>query len=269
MSRVLANRSREAVFLCYHSIAERGEPYLALPPELFERQLALLRRLGYRSGGLEDLERLRRGERLPRRTAFLTFDDGFRDNLLVAQPLMAEYGFHPIVFVLPPLLDEGRGFEWPELVEAHAREPQLLRSLTWDEVERMVEQGAEVGSHTLSHPHLPELDDERLTAELVESRRVLVERFGSCEMLAYPFGEWNPRVAGAAQDAGYRFAFSLPQGPQKAVGALCIPRLNVDFRDRPVRFFCKLRPGVRRLLLSEAGERLRNHRPARRVGGGQ
>jgi peptidoglycan/xylan/chitin deacetylase (PgdA/CDA1 family) len=261
MSRALGNRSREALFLCYHSIAERGMPYLSLAPDLFERQLSLLRRLGYRSGGLEDLSRLAGGERLSRPTAFLTFDDGFRDNYLVAQPLMAEYGYRPLVFVMPPFLDGGRGFEWPEMSEAHAEEPELLRSLTWEEVERMAELGAEFGSHTLTHPHLCELDDERLATELEESRRALEQRLGSCETLAYPFGEWDPRVARAAADAGYRFAFSLPQGPQQAVGELCIPRLNVDFRDSPARFLGKLLPIGRRLLLSSAGDRLRALRP--------
>jgi peptidoglycan/xylan/chitin deacetylase (PgdA/CDA1 family) len=264
VSHALGNRAREAVFLCYHSIAERGPPYLTLTPRLFERQLALLRRRGYRSGRLADLERLARGERLDRRAAFLTFDDGFRDNLLVAQPLMAEYGFHPIVFVMPPFLDDGRGFEWPEMATAHAENPDLLRSLTWPEAERMAELGAELGSHTLSHPHLRELGDERLEAELRESRRAIEERLGVCEALAYPFGEWDERVAHAAGDAGYRFAFSLPQGPQRAVGPLCIPRLNVDYRDRSARFRLKLRPSGRRLLLSGAGERLRGLRPSPR-----
>jgi peptidoglycan/xylan/chitin deacetylase (PgdA/CDA1 family) len=263
MSRTFANRAREAVFLCYHSIAERGEPYLALSPALFERQLALLRKLGYASGGVAELQRLSRGERLPRRTAFLTFDDGFRDNLLVAQPLMAEYGFRPLVFALPPLLDGGGGFEWPELVVAHARNPDVLRSLTWAELERMVELGAEVGSHTLTHPHLRALDDEALAEELEGSRRAFKHRLGACEMLAYPFGEWDARVARAAGRAGYRFAFSLPQGAQSDAGPLCIPRLNVDFRDSPARFRGKLHPLGRRLLLSRAGERLRRLRGGR------
>jgi peptidoglycan/xylan/chitin deacetylase (PgdA/CDA1 family) len=260
MSHALGNRSRQAVFLCYHSIAERGAPYLALSPGLFERQLAMLRRLGYRSGGLADLERLAVGERLPRPTVFITFDDGFRDNLLVAQPMMTEYGFRPLIFVMPPFVDAGRGFDWPELADAQAENPELLRSLTWPEVEQMVDLGAEFGSHTLSHPHLCELDDERLAAELGESRRAIEERLGACEMLAYPFGEWDARVARAAGDAGYRFAFSLPQGHQREIGPLCIPRLNVDFRDRPARFRCKLRPSGRRLLLSRSGERLRDLR---------
>jgi peptidoglycan/xylan/chitin deacetylase (PgdA/CDA1 family) len=264
VSRALGNRAREAVFLCYHSIAERGLPYLTLSPQLFERQLALLRRRGYRSGGLADLERLERGERLDRPAAFLTFDDGFRDTLAVAQPLMAEYGFHPIVFVIPPLLDGGRGFEWPEMAAAHAESPDLLRSLTWPEVERMAELGAEFGSHTLNHPHLRELGEERLDAELRGSRLAIEARLGVCEALAYPFGEWDARVARAARGAGYRFAFSLPRGAQRTVGPLCIPRLNVDYRDRPARFRLKLRPSGRRLLLSPTGERLRSLRPRAR-----
>jgi peptidoglycan/xylan/chitin deacetylase (PgdA/CDA1 family) len=236
-------------------------PYLALAPDLFEEQLATLRRLGFRSGGFADLARLAAGERLEGPTAFLTFDDGFRDNLLVAQPMMAEYGFRPLVFVLPPDLDEGRGFDWPEMVEAREENPDVMRSVTWHELERMVESGAEVGSHTLSHPHLPELDDDRLAAELVDSRRAIEGRLGGCDALAYPFGEWDGRVAAAASAAGYRFAFTLPQRHQREVGPLCIPRLNVDYRDRSSRFRLKLRPSGRRLLLSRTGDLLRAARP--------
>ena len=49
--RLLANRSPAAVFLCWHSISDAAPPYLAVPPELFDRQLALLRRLGFRATG--------------------------------------------------------------------------------------------------------------------------------------------------------------------------------------------------------------------------
>ncbi len=260
MSVLLGNRSRGAAFLCYHSIAERGAPYLALPPEIFERQLAQLKRRGYRSGGVEDLKLLARGERPSRPTVFLTFDDGFRDNAEVALPLALAYGFRPIVFVLPRHLEEGSGFEWPEVAETRAAEPELMRSLTWAQVDEMIGQGAEFGSHTLSHRHLPELDDEQLAYELAESRALIERRLGACETVAYPFGEWDERVAAAARAAGYEFAFSLPQGPQREVGPHCIPRVNVDRRDDGARFRFKLSAPGRRFLLSESAERVRGLR---------
>jgi peptidoglycan/xylan/chitin deacetylase (PgdA/CDA1 family) len=262
MSHAFDNRSARAVFLCYHSIAERGAPYLSLPRETFARQLSMLRRFGYRSGGVEDLRRLAAGERLPRRTVFLTFDDGFRDNADVAMPLLREHGFHPLIFLLPRHVDTGAALDWPEVAEYHAREPELMHSLTWPQVEELAALGAEFGGHTITHPHLRDLDDESLGRELGESRSLVEQHLGSCEVLAYPFGEWDARVARAAEAAGYRFAFSLPQGPQPEGGALYIPRINVDRRDHALRFAVKLTPIGRRLLLSDLGERLRDLRKA-------
>lgn len=254
----LGNRSAGVVFLCYHSIADRGEPFLALPPETFERQLALLRRLGFRSGTLADLDLLAEGGRPSGRTAFLTFDDGFKDTYQVALPLMREYGFRPLVFVLPRHLDTGAPLDWPEVAATALAEPELMRSITWEDVGAMREEGAEFGSHTLTHPHLPELDDATLETELGQSKALVEERLGRCDAIAYPFGDWDPRVAAAARRAGYRFAFSLPHGPQAEVDALCIPRINVDSRDRGSRFLAKLTPPARRLLLSSAGDRVRD-----------
>ena len=147
---------------------------------------------------------------LDRATAFLTFDDGFRDNFETALPLLHEYGFGAFVFVLPPLVDSGGALGWVEVAADRRRYPATMRSVTWAMLEQMKEGGFEVGSHTLTHPHLPELDDDALRDELWESRARIKERLGACDTLAYPFGEWSDRVAAAAADCGYRYAFSLP-----------------------------------------------------------
>jgi peptidoglycan/xylan/chitin deacetylase (PgdA/CDA1 family) len=259
----LANRSTAAVFLAYHSVAEQGAPFLTISPDLFERQLAMLRRLHFRSGTFEDLGRLARGERLPRPTAFLTFDDGYCDNHSTAMPLLVEYGFRPLVFLLPRHVDGGLPFDWPEVADDLAASPGELRSLTWDQVDEMAGEGAQFGSHTITHPHLCDLGDEDLARELEESRLRVAERLGRCDTIAYPFGEWDERVERAAATAGYSFAFSLPQGPQAATRPLCIPRVNVDRRDSGLRFALKVSAPGRRLLLSSAGDWLRD---ARRLG---
>ena len=247
---LLGNRAAAAAFLCYHSVSDDGPPFLSLPPAVFERQLATLRRLGWASGGSEDLRRLRAGQTPRQPLAFLTFDDGFADNEQVAMPLMQEYGMRPLVFVLPPLLDGGGSLAWPEVAERQRRHPEVMRAMDWRAVERMAEAGAEIGSHGMTHRSMTSLSPEELREELVDSRRILRERFGRCDVLAYPFGYWNGEVASAAAEAGYSFAFSVPSNGQPPSGPFAIPRVPVDQRDTGRRFEAKLAALGRRVLLS-------------------
>jgi peptidoglycan/xylan/chitin deacetylase (PgdA/CDA1 family) len=256
--RLLRNRSKRASFLCYHSIAAEGPRYLTISADLFERQLACLRRGGIRSGDLRLLGEAAEG-RLDRPTAFLTFDDGFLDNFETALPLLREYGFGALVFVLPPLVDSGGALEWAEVAADQRRYPTTMRSVTWAMLEEMKEAGFEVGSHTLTHPHLPELGDEALHEELWESRARIKQQLGTCDTLAYPFGEWSDRVAVAAADCGYRYAFSLPtKSGQRRATAHSIPRINVDYRDSERRFEAKLSAAGKRVILSPAIAALRH-----------
>jgi len=221
-----------------------------LTPQAFERQLDLLVRRGFRSGTRADLERLSSGGRSDGRCAFLTFDDGFVDTLTIALPRMSARGFTGMAFVLPRHLDTGAPLAWPEVAGEASRRPALMRSMDWPMVEKLVEAGWEVGSHTITHPRLPALSDEVLRQELLDSRRLIADRLGRCELLAYPFGEWDRRVAAAAAAAGYSFAFSLPFGHQLSADRLSIPRVMVDDRDAWWRFRFKLSRLGRRAIFS-------------------
>ncbi|HEY1854946.1 MAG TPA: polysaccharide deacetylase family protein [Solirubrobacterales bacterium] len=256
-------RTRDAVFLGYHALVENGPAFLSMSPAVFERQLEFLGGKGYRSGSRADLEALAAGRRLGGRHAFLTFDDGFLDTYEVARPLLAARGFTGFVFVLPRHLDHGAALDWPEVAGEVRRHPEVMCSMTWKMAEELAGAGWEVGSHTLTHPKLPELSDGELASELGESRQIVAERLGRCDTLAYPFGAWDERVERAAAAAGYRFAFTLPIESQPSAGPLSIPRLTIDDRDTVARYrakislpgrlalFSQLRPLVRRLRRHE------------------
>lgn len=252
MTDPLRNRGKHAVFLCYHSIADHGPPFVSVAGDAFERQLALLRRLGFESGSLDDLAALARGERPRARLAFLTFDDGYLDNHEVARPLLEAYGFRAILFVIPPLLDGGLPLAWPRVEARRRSHPEVMRSMTWAMAESMAEAGHDVGSHTLTHPRLPDLADAELERELRESRAQIEARLGRCSAIAYPFGVSSARVEVAAAAAGYSFGFTLPFGAQLEADAHAIPRISVDHRDDERRFRLKLTPAYRALALSRA-----------------
>lgn len=260
----LRGRSRRSIFLCYHSVTEDGPPYLSLRPATLEAQLRMLAEQGYRSGRRADLDLLAAGRAGRGKRAFLTFDDGFLDTVTTALPLMQEHGFTGIAFLLAGHLDRGDPLDWPEVAGEAARRPQLMRSIDWPMAERLIEAGWEIGSHGISHSHMTSLSDEELTQELLDSRRLLEQRLGRCDLLAYPFGDWDGRVARLAADAGYAFAFSLPFGEQRQATRLSIPRVMVDDRDASWRFRAKLTPLGRSALFSPLRPALRKllrHRP--------
>jgi peptidoglycan/xylan/chitin deacetylase (PgdA/CDA1 family) len=257
VSGLLLNRSPQAIFLCYHSVAPEGPRYLTVTAKLFERHLRILRDRGFVTGDLAALRALAAGEQVPP-TVFLTFDDGFVDNYETVLPLLETYGMRAFAFVLPPLVDDAAPLIWPEVEAWQAEFPTTMRSVDWEMVGRMSEGPFEIGSHTLTHPHLDALSGEALREELADSRRRVVERLGSCETIAYPFGAWSAEVARAAGEVGYRFGFTLPTGVgQRDATPLSIPRINVDYRDDERRFGLKLSSLGRRVLLSREAEATR------------
>jgi peptidoglycan/xylan/chitin deacetylase (PgdA/CDA1 family) len=69
-----------------------------------------------------------------------------------------------------------------------------------------------IGSHTLSHPILPTIDDETLEREVRDSRRVLEQRLGrTIDLFCYPNGTQDERVH-AAVARHYRAAVTTRYG---------------------------------------------------------
>ena len=65
----------------------------------------------------------------------------------------------------------------------------------------------------MTHARLTSLSAEAAHEEIHASRRRLEDRFGvSVDTFAYPWGEWNIRLADEVKDAGYRTAFTTHPG---------------------------------------------------------
>ena len=85
--------------LVYHRVNDDGDGFFpAVPVKVFEQQMAYVART-YRVLTIEDLvDRLVRGD-LPRNTLAITFDDGYRDTLTHAAPILARHGLPATVFL--------------------------------------------------------------------------------------------------------------------------------------------------------------------------
>jgi len=134
-------------------------------------------------------------------------------------------------------------------------EEEDLRVMSWEEVRRLAAAGWEVGSHTLSHPHLPELGDRVLEDELARSRGICEEQLQTaCETIAYPYGSHDERVLEATGAAGYRLAVTLEQRmfePISGRGPLDLPREGIFRETRRPKFVANTSRTIRRVRLSE------------------
>jgi peptidoglycan/xylan/chitin deacetylase (PgdA/CDA1 family) len=234
--------------LCYHAVSPRWPAELSVTPEALESQLGYLAKRGYR--GITFTEAVR-GTASGKSVA-ITFDDGYASTVRLARPILDRFGMPGTVFV-PTDFIGGGPMAWPGIDQwlGTEHEPELV-PMTWADARELADSGWEIGSHTKSHPHLTEIDDELLAQELLESRlaceRMLDRR---CDSIAYPYGDHDERVIAATEKAGYEAAATLPsQTPVPA--PLAWPRVGVFYHDSMTVFRVKVSPGVRRLRRSRA-----------------
>jgi peptidoglycan/xylan/chitin deacetylase (PgdA/CDA1 family) len=211
---------------------------LTVPEDAFREQLNFLKSSGYRSVSLQEFGDMIEGKTpLDVKSLLITFDDGYADNLQVAAPVLQASGFGATVFVMSEHLGKNNSDIWPlgdpgpngDLMDAN----QLL---DWARA------GFEIGSHTRTHPVLVHLNDDQLREELHGSRMALEALLGSpINALAYPGGEYDPRVEEMAGQSGYRTCFTTKAG-RSAIGdrLTSIRRVEVSASDTAMVFKIKI-----------------------------
>jgi peptidoglycan/xylan/chitin deacetylase (PgdA/CDA1 family) len=192
--------------LTYHRIdvLEPGLPAitrrLTVAPRDFAAQMRWLRRNGFHALTQRELfAALEHGAPLPPRPVLITFDDGYRDVLTYAAPVLHRLDMPATMYVITKRLS--------------GRDPSFL---TVPMLRRLERHGVEIGSHTVSHPDLTALSDRQLRSELVESRRTLERALRHpVQWLAYPYGAHDARVVEVARRAGYVLAVTTRHGDRQ------------------------------------------------------
>jgi peptidoglycan/xylan/chitin deacetylase (PgdA/CDA1 family) len=200
--------------LMYHKVNDLWPNPTTVPTAVFEEQMGLLGELGYTPVSLDAvLGHYLRGEPLPTGAVLLTFDDGYRDNLENALPILRRYEYPAVLFVPIGFLDDSRPLP-------HEESLRMLgirnHTVDWDELAELEAGGVRIESHGIGHRPLSELDPAEATREIALSKLRLEERLGrEVEAFAYVKGslaDYHPEHASLVQQAGYRIAFSSVSG---------------------------------------------------------
>ena len=217
--------------LMYHKVNDRPGNRMSVPVSLFDEQMAQLGELGYGVVSLDDVLDHFAGLRpLPPRSVLITFDDGYRDNLENALPVLRRRGYPAVLFVPIGYLDSRRPLPHEEGL---ATSGIVNPTLDWHELGELERSGVRIESHGISHRPLADLEIDEAAREIVLSKLRLEERLGRpVRAFAYVKGSeahYKPVHLSLLRQAGYDVAFTSVSGSNgPAADPLRLHRYNVE-----------------------------------------
>ncbi|MDD2800545.1 MAG: polysaccharide deacetylase family protein [Methylococcaceae bacterium] len=218
------------IILMYHMISEpqtAAEVRFACPPKQFEKHLQLLLKKGYTPVSINQVSNYyTQNIPLPDKAVLITLDDGFEDNYLNALPIFQRYHIPALIYLATGLI--GKTNQWMTSPTFSER-----KILSWSQIKEMADYGIEFGSHTVSHPRLNELGDEKVEQELTVSKQTIEEHLGKeCAHFAYPYGLLTESTRDLVKNTGFKTACSTRSGFNNAErDPLILHRIEVYGND--------------------------------------
>jgi len=206
-----------APVLAYHRVSPKITNQMTVTPALFREHMRYLARHGFSTISIDQwCNAVERGAPLPARPVIITFDDGWKDQIVYAAPILREFGFLATFYIYPTVIGSPL-------------------QLSWDDVRALAAQGHAIGSHSLSHterlnrPYAFEDQaryERRLMREVYDSKREIEANISRPVVhFCYPYGYYNTAVMESLERAGYRTAVTVnPQVNSSATPLMTLGR---------------------------------------------
>jgi peptidoglycan/xylan/chitin deacetylase (PgdA/CDA1 family) len=179
------------VILTYHSVYEEEK-------ENFRKQMEFVKKTAH--AVFPDGRRCEKG--VGRHVA-VTFDDGYFNVIENAVPILQELGIPATIFVTT-----GKLGQKPDWIIGKNNKDRDEKIATAQELLELDENMFILGSHTVNHGNLSEMDEPSLQFELARSKQDLEALLGgNVSLLAFPFGAYNEKVLAMARQEGYKNVF--------------------------------------------------------------
>jgi peptidoglycan/xylan/chitin deacetylase (PgdA/CDA1 family) len=168
---------------------------------------------------------LREGTPVGPRRFVITIDDGARDGITTAAPILDGLGMRATYCVVPG---------W-------ARRPGRL---TPDQMRRLDLAGHEIANGSFSHRDLRDLGASALRREVVGAQRLIRRMVGrEARSFCYPNGAHDAAVRRIVAASGHLIAFTTAEGLRhSATRAMRSPRIVVRGTDTPSELLARIEP---------------------------
>jgi peptidoglycan/xylan/chitin deacetylase (PgdA/CDA1 family) len=187
--------SGQIPILMYHHIRDydnQNDPdglTLSVTPNSFAEQLDMLKTLGYTTINFLDIE----NNNIPERPIILSFDDGYDNFYQNAFSILKEREMTAVVYVI-----------------AGKYSDQYINA---SQIKEIADGGIEIGSHTITHLNLTDLNGARINQELLESKsrlETIIEK--PVVSFCYPAGKYNDFVIEQLKAVEYKYAVTTNPG---------------------------------------------------------
>jgi peptidoglycan/xylan/chitin deacetylase (PgdA/CDA1 family) len=183
------------IFVYHHirqsvPVGSRSERRLTVTGEIFDHQMKYLQEHGYHAISFTTLlDHLEEVSELPENPVIISFDDGWEDQFLYALPTLKKYHYNATFFVVTNFIGS-RGF------------------LSWSQLQRILVEGMDIGSHSRSHPRLDKINNPVILWDQIHTSKLILEsQLGAVvNDFAYPYGSYNATTASTVKLAGYKTA---------------------------------------------------------------
>lgn len=227
--------NRKLAILMYHQVGDFKNIHTLKANychyKRFARQMAMLKLTGQHVIPMSEVPRFLAGEGdYPDRCVAITFDDGYENFYQYAYPVLKKYNLPAMVYVV-----SGQFSGSSEWLREDGHKPQALMSR--EQIREIHANGIEIGSHSVSHPRLAQLDTEACYHELRQSKNDLETLLGdTVDHICYPYGSFSDMVEQQSRRAGYVVGTTTVKGlVLPAQNLLALPRKAVSFRDGVVK----------------------------------
>jgi peptidoglycan/xylan/chitin deacetylase (PgdA/CDA1 family) len=224
------NQDQDSVYvLMYHRVNSFRKDELSVPPDRFRKQVEWLHMHGFRNTRMAELESgsMVKGDNGPR--VIFTFDDGYEDNYTDAYPILREHGYTAVLYLPFDYIGTSKMHPRDTWESGRAEHNQLLN---WNQVEEMLKDGMEIGSHTIGHEDLTRMPPEQAKREIFESKQALEQKLQvEITSFCYPGGYFEEEHARWVQEAGYLSACTTTPRIWQGHDLFKIPRVSVLSSD--------------------------------------
>lgn len=226
-------------FPFYHHIFDDERPG-------FARQLDFMASHGDFIGLDDAVNMLESGASISGRYFCVSFDDGFKNWITNAVPILLDHGVPAAFFVAAGYIGTSVERDREKLLGFYDSRDLLMEFLSWDDCREMADAGMTIGSHTMNHVHLTDLDDDGVEAELADSKQLIEAELGrACVHFCCPFGRANidyrpDHHPAIALRIGYRTFLATTRGAVRQGASLMgIPRdhLLAGWENYQLRYF--------------------------------